>query len=82
MSTIEHALGLVLDPPDPRDFLWGALVSRRAAKLPASYRWRTCGPVLNQGSLPHCVAFSTATLKMVDEWRESGEAKTDRKSVV
>jgi C1A family cysteine protease len=76
MSNLEHALGLVLDPPDPRDFLWGALVSRRAAKLPASYRWRTCGPVLNQGSLPHCVAFSTATLKMVDEWKESGEAKT------
>lgn len=76
MSSLEHALGLVLDPPDPRDFLWGALVGRRGPKLPASYRWRTCGPVLNQGSQPHCVAFTTATLKMVDEWKESGPAKT------
>jgi C1A family cysteine protease len=76
VSALEHALGLVLDPPDPRDLLWGALVPRRRAKLPASYRWRTCGPVLEQGTKPHCVAYATATLKMVDEWRESGAAKT------
>ena len=75
MGAVEHALGLVLDPPDPRDFVWGN-VARRQARLPASYRWRTCGPVLNQGRDPHCVAFTTATMKMVDEWKESGAAKT------
>jgi C1A family cysteine protease len=75
VSALEHALGLVLDPPDPRDLVWSALVPRRRAKLPASYRLRTCGPVLEQGTKPHCVAYATATLKMVDEWKESGAAK-------
>jgi C1A family cysteine protease len=76
MSAFEHALGLVLDPPDARDFVWSTLVPRHRVKLPASYRCRTCGPVLEQGALPHCVAYTAATLKMVDEWKESGEAKT------
>ena len=65
-----HALGFLPDPPDPRDFLWRGLVRPKAVKLPPSYRVRTVGPVLEQGSAPRCVAFATATVKMVDEWRE------------
>jgi C1A family cysteine protease len=68
---LEHALGFLLDPPDARDFPWRDIVRPRAVRLPPSYRVRTCGPVLEQGSLPRCVAYATATLKMVDEWKES-----------
>ncbi|MGH3104282.1 MAG: C1 family peptidase [Gaiellaceae bacterium] len=67
---LEFAIGCVPDPPDARDFLWGALLRPRALRLPPSYRVRTAGPVLEQGEAPRCVAFATATVKMVDEWRE------------
>src|SRR5215212_2830280 len=63
-------LGCVPDPPDPRDFLWRVLVRPEPMKLPRAYGVRTCGPVLDQGAEPRCVAFSTATVKMVDEYRE------------
>lgn len=69
LAYVIHALGLVLDPPDPRDFLWGGIF-HLPDRLPRSYRWRTCGPVLEQGNLPRCVAYATATVKMVDEWKE------------
>lgn len=66
---MHHALGLLLDPPDPRDLNWSDLLGL-PTRLPRSYRVRTCGPVLEQGTLPRCVAYATATVKMVDEWKE------------
>jgi C1A family cysteine protease len=66
---MRFGLGLLLDPPDARDLLWHDLL-RIPDHLPRSYKWRTCGPVLEQGNLPHCVAYATATVKLVDEWRE------------
>jgi C1A family cysteine protease len=72
MRTMALAFGLgdIPDPPDPRDFLWRAVVRPEPMKLPRAFRVRTCGPVLDQGVLPRCVAFATATIKMVDEYRE------------
>jgi hypothetical protein len=69
LAAVVPALGLLLDPPDPRDFLWHDLL-HIPDHLPRSYRWRTCGPVLQQGNRPHCVAYATATVKLVDEWKE------------
>lgn len=66
---MRHALGCLLDPPDPRDFRWSDLLDL-PSRLPRSYLWRTCGPVLEQGTLPRCVAYAAATVKMVDEWKE------------
>jgi C1A family cysteine protease len=67
---LPFGLGHVPDPPDARDFLWRALVRPEPMRLPRSFRVRTCGPVLDQGAEPRCVAFATASLKMVDEYRE------------
>src|SRR5919112_4861166 len=67
---LPFGLGHVPDPPDARDFLWRTLVRPEPMRLPRAFRVRTCGPVLDQGAEPRCVAFATASLKMVDEYRE------------
>ncbi|MDX6513581.1 MAG: hypothetical protein QOE36_3085 [Gaiellaceae bacterium] len=64
------ALGRIPDPPDSRDYLWRQRVLQQAIPLPKAFRVRTCGPVLNQGVKPWCVAYSSASMKMVEEWRE------------
>src|SRR5215207_6201736 len=66
-----RALGWEPDPPDDRDYTWRETVAAAPAPLPRSYRVRTAGPVLNQGNQPRCVAFATASVKMIDEHRES-----------
>jgi C1A family cysteine protease len=67
---MKFALGCVLDPPDARDLRWREVIELRPVSLPRSFRVRTCGPVLDQGNAPRCVAYAAATVKMVDEWRE------------
>ena len=39
-------------------------------ELPAAYERTRTGPVLDQGSKPHCVAFTAASLKMHQELRQ------------
>lgn len=71
MSDHPYGLGRRKDPEDGRDLLWRRAVLREAVTLPVSYRRRTVGPVLDQGDTPQCVAYSHASLKMMEEWYES-----------
>ena len=44
-----------------------------SAALPTSYKRSNLGPVLNQGSTPQCVSFSTSTIKQWQDYDESGK---------
>lgn len=62
--------GLLKDPADGRDLLWRAAVAPQSVSVPTSFKLSSLGPVLNQGQDPMCVAFSSATLKMHQEFKE------------
>lgn len=62
--------GLLKDPADERDLLWRAVVAPQPVSVPKSFKLGSLGPVLDQGQEPMCVAFSSATLKMHQEFKE------------
>lgn len=76
MQVVPHEFGLgwSKDPPDHRDLLWEQIASSRM--LPTRYVWGAAGPVLNQGQTPQCVAYSTASMKAVEEWVEQHKPGT------
>jgi len=68
-----HGLGCLDSPPDERDFDIGPLLDRLPpVALPARYAVRTLGPVLDQGSTPQCVAYSSSALKAVQDYLDQG----------
>jgi C1A family cysteine protease len=73
---MEYGLGYVKDEHDHRDETWRSSVLQTRIPLPSSFKRKKLGPVLNQGQLPECVAFSTASLKMHQEMREHGKYYT------
>jgi C1A family cysteine protease len=62
----EHGLGAIQSPPDERDLVITSLITERLAAvvLPSRYRVPTPAPILDQGSTPQCVAYSTARMQM------------------
>lgn len=64
-------LGYVKDETDARDRTWRANVLVTRIPLPKRVIRKNLGRVLNQGDKPHCVAFSSASLKMHQEWFET-----------
>jgi len=62
--------GFLSDPDDDRDLLWRAVVAPQSVSVPTKFRLSALGSVLNQGSEPKCVAFSSASLKMHQEFKE------------
>lgn len=65
-------LGYVKDAADTRDHTWRANVLVQRIPLPKRVIRKYLGRVLNQGDKPHCVAFSSASLKMHQERYEQG----------
>lgn len=61
-------LGAEPSPPDPRD--WVLTLPPLTAPLPRRYISPGLGPLLNQGSLPMCVAFASTGLKHWQEHRD------------
>lgn len=66
----DHGLGAIESPPDQRD--WPLALPPLAVPLPRRFVSAGMGPVLNQGSLPQCVAYSHAGLKTWEEKRDGG----------
>jgi hypothetical protein len=76
MTEQEYGLGAVQSPPDPADFDFARLVSdteTSVAAPPTSFVLPTLPPVLNQGSSPMCVAFSTSAMKSFEDRRDQGQ---------
>lgn len=72
-----YGLGCLPSPADPRDFLVEALYDQLGAAPPAhipdTYRVRGRLPaVLDQGSSPMCVAYSSAAMKAWQDHRDQG----------
>lgn len=62
--------GLVKDPTDGRDLLWRSVVAPQLVSVPTKHLISATGAVLNQEDKPHCVGYSTASLKMQQEFKE------------
>lgn len=69
-ENISVGFGFVKDPEDDRDLLWRAVVAPQSVSVPTKFRLTALGKVLNQGDKPHCVGYSTASLKMHQEFKE------------
>lgn len=74
---IPHGLGALPDTDDPRDYPIDALYAAEDATppeldaLPAAYRVPApLAPILDQGSSPMCVAFSSSWQKTYADWRD------------
>jgi hypothetical protein len=70
--TDEYGLGCLPSPDDDRDFPVETILRSTSAPLPVSFGIKPVPPVLNQGSLPHCVAYSSAGRKMWEERLDEG----------
>jgi hypothetical protein len=68
----DFGLGYVKDAADTRDYTWRSTVLVQRIPLPKRVVRKYLGRVLNQGDKPHCVAFSSASLKMHQERYEVG----------
>ena len=72
-----HGLGWIPSPPDPRDFPIQQLYSARRIEKPlgfaADFTVAQVPPVLNQGSTPQCVAYSTSELKAQQDRIDQGQ---------
>jgi C1A family cysteine protease len=69
-ENITPGLGFVKDPEDSRDLLWRSVVAPQSVSVPTKFRLSALGKVLNQGQHPFCVAYSSASLKMHQEFKE------------
>ena len=65
-----YGKGYLSDPVDERDLLWRSVVAPQSVSVPARFTLSSLGPVLDQGDKPMCVAYSSATLKMQQEFKE------------
>jgi hypothetical protein len=72
-----HGLGRIPSPFDPNDFPIAQLYALRGIEkplaLPADYTVPDVPPVLNQGSTPQCVAYSTSELKGQEDRIDQGQ---------
>jgi hypothetical protein len=73
----EHGLGAIPSPLDTRDFpieqLY-ALTGKEKLAPPANFRVPgQLNPILNQGSTPQCVAYSSAALKGTEDKIDQGQ---------
>lgn len=66
----EHGLGRHKDPVDDRDHLWRAVAIEAAQPVPVRYRIGASGPVLDQGQTPECVAFTSTSVLLHQEFTE------------
>jgi hypothetical protein len=66
----DRGLGFVKDLADERDLTWRAVVAPQSVSVPTKHRLSALGTVLNQGDKPYCVGYSTASLKMHQEFKE------------
>jgi hypothetical protein len=76
---LNYGLGWIESPPDDADYpiddLYAVAGVDPLDTLPASYvAPDPYPPVLNQGSTPQCVAYSSATLKAYEDLRDQGPA--------
>ncbi len=62
--------GRIKDPEDERDHLWRASVQLEPLELPTSYALHRIGPVLDQGQTSQCVAFTSASVKASQEYKQ------------
>lgn len=72
-------LGRLKDPADERDYSWRAYVPQAVANeidLPDAFIRPDPGPVLNQGDQPQCVAYTAASVKAEEEWRETHDLRS------
>lgn len=72
---IEHGLGAIPSPPDPRDLVASATDLERlagAVPLPAHYLVDPLPPVRDQGLTPQCVAYSSAYEKAKEDRDDFG----------
>jgi C1A family cysteine protease len=68
MTDNPYGLGALPSPPDDRDFDIGPLLAQAPdAALPDRYAVRRLGPVLDQGQTPMCVAYSSSSLKAMQD---------------
>lgn len=74
--TQPFALGYIKDETDTRDKTWRATVLAQHIPLTKRVVRKYLGRVLNQGDKPHCVAFSSASLKMHQERYELGRYRS------
>ena len=76
MSDQVRIFGCIPSPPDPRDLPLSAAFDRlgiEAAPPPPSFSRPHVGPLLNQGSTPQCVAYSSAGSQMWLDYTERGK---------
>jgi hypothetical protein len=63
-------LGRHRDPADERDYTWRATVIPTEATVPLRFTLGAVGPVLDQGDTPQCVCYTSASVKLHEEWRD------------
>lgn len=78
----QFGLGAIPSPEDERDYpiegLYALTGREKALVIPASYTVPTpAAPVLDQGTTPQCVAFSTAAMKVYQDTRDTGPFDPD-----
>lgn len=72
-NNLPFGTGYIKDDLDTRDKTWRATVLAQRIPLPKRVIRKYLGRVLNQGDDPHCVAYSSASLKMHQERYEQGK---------
>lgn len=79
-----YGLGGLTSPDDPNDwqidtlYAMAGLEPVAAAAIPASYRVPgTLPPILNQGSLPQCVAYAESSAKAYEDLKDQGPFNFD-----
>ena len=72
MDEANYGLGALPSPPDDRDYPVEPVLAAlpAMAALPDRYAVRRLGPVLNQHDTPMCVAFSSSSLKAMQDWED------------
>ena len=77
--TDKYGLGAIPSPPDPDDYpisaLYAALGVDVPVTLPPALASTPVPPILNQGSTPQCVAFSTAGMKDFQDYDDQAPPK-------
>jgi len=79
---LTYGLGAIQSPEDPRDFPIEALYAARgmvpAVALPTAYTVPApLAPVVDQGSSPMCVAYSSGWVKVYEDLRDQGPFNAD-----
>lgn len=68
---MSYVYGHIKDVEDTRDYKWSEAFAGLPIKTPSSFVLNDLGPVLNQGASSMCVAYTMASIKMEEEYRET-----------